>query len=256
MNGEIEQMSNIVISARKALYLNDEMDFSPSKFVLSIRFFFAPKFLVWGACEVDSVGKWFDVCKQRGLDDIKFVIPTATNSRYLLGFSNTSQGLIVCFWKNGKVSCFSPLWKFDAKQNGWSIIYKERVAINLRKEETAFIDRTEEFKNILSDIGDFATDIGFPYFSDVFHKAHETLSDSTFIELEHVPAYVPDNFKGIYYAVKTADVFGAMGSWNDSPPCYAHEMGLDKEYNNLSDQLLQQVRYHLMYVTNECWPKN
>ena len=52
-----------------------------------------------------------------------------------------------------------------------------------------------------------------------------------------------------------SDVFGAMGSWNDSPPCYAHEMGLDKEYNSLSDRLLQQIRYHLMYVTNECWKK-
>ena len=75
------------------------------------------------------------------------------------------------------------------------------------------------------------------------------------IEIADVPKQLPNEFKGVYYAVKTSDVFGAMGSWNDSPPCYAHEMGLDKEYNSLSDRLLQQIRYHLMYVTNECWKK-
>ena len=44
MNGEIEQMSNIVISARKALYEDSSIDFVPSKYVLSIKFIFAPKF--------------------------------------------------------------------------------------------------------------------------------------------------------------------------------------------------------------------
>jgi len=44
-----------------------------------------------------------------------------------------------------------------------------------------------------------------------------------------------------------------MGSWNDSPSYYAHEMGLEQKYNKLSDMLLQQIYYHLMYVSNECW---
>jgi len=28
-----------------------------------------------------------------------------------------------------------------------------------------------------------------------------------------------------------------MGSWNDSPPCYAAEKGLESEYQNLSSEL-------------------
>jgi len=47
-----------------------------------------------------------------------------------------------------------------------------------------------------------------------------------------------------------------MGSWNDSPLYYAHQKGLDKEYNELSNELLVQLRYHLMYVANECWKRN
>ena len=255
MNGEIEQMSNIVISARKALYVNGEIEFAPSPFILEMKFIFAPKLFARKTLEVDSAQKWFDICKQRGLDDIKFIIPTASD-RLLVGFSNTSQGSIVCFWKKGKVSCFSPWWKFDRKRNGWRVIYREQAGINLEKKKTTFINQTDQFKDVLSDIERFAKDIGFPYFADAFHSAHDALCDFSQIANHHVPAQVPDEFKGIYYAVETADVFGAMGSWTDSPPYYAHKMGLDKEYNELSDRLLKQLRYHLMYVVNECWRKN
>ena len=255
MNGEIEQMSNIVISARKALCENGDFEFVPSQFILEIKFIFAPKLLAWGALEVDSAQKWFDICKRRGLDDIKFIIPTASD-RLLVGFSNTSQGSIVCFWKKGKASCFSPWWEFDRKRNGWRVIYREQARIKLQEGKTAFIDRTDQLKNVLSDIERFAKDIGFPYFADAFHSAHDALCDFSQIADHHVPEQVPDEFKGIYYAVEKADVFGAMGSWTDSPPYYAHKMGLDKEYNELSDRLLKQLRYHLMYVVNECWRKN
>ena len=253
MNGQIEQMSNIVISARKALYLNCAIDFVPREYVLSIRFLFAPKFLGLGAVEAVSVGDWFDICNRRGLKDIKFIIPTAVDSYRFLGLSNTSQGLIVCFWKNGKVSCFSPWWEVDFKREGWNVVYRETVGINLEKEETVFVDRAEEFKGVLSDIGRFSTDLGFPFFSDRFQKARDALCDSTLVESDGVPKNLPDKFKGIYYAIDISDVFGAMGSWNDSPSWYAHEKGLYKEYNELSGRLLQQIRYSLMHVVNECW---
>jgi len=113
MNGEIEQMSSIVIGARKALYEDNSIDFVPSKYVLSIKFIFAPKLFSSKTIEAHSVSTWFDLCKKRGLDDIKFAIPTATNQRHLLGFSNISQGVILCFWNNGKASCFYPMWEFD-----------------------------------------------------------------------------------------------------------------------------------------------
>jgi hypothetical protein len=51
-------------------------------------------------------------------------------------------------------------------------------------------------------------------------------------------------------AADAADVFGAMGSWNDMPRGPAHEKGLDEEYESLSDELLKQVRLATLYAIN------
>lgn len=42
-----------------------------------------------------------------------------------------------------------------------------------------------------------------------------------------------------------------MGSWNDSPPYYAHEKGLENEYDSFSEELLTQIRLALLYSVNE-----
>ncbi|MDE6712320.1 MAG: hypothetical protein K2K20_01095, partial [Lachnospiraceae bacterium] len=55
----------------------------------------------------------------------------------------------------------------------------------------------------------------------------------------------------MFYASSKADVFGAMGSWNDGPPYSAHEKGLDNEYENLSNELLKQIRLAALYAINE-----
>jgi hypothetical protein len=253
MNGEIEQMSSIVCCARKALYDHKDIEFTPGKFVESISFVFSSPFAFWRTNEANSVQKWYKICQKRGLCDVKFIIPTATTQRHLLGFANTSQGVIVCFWKNGKASCFAPMWDFNNQRNGWIITYREQRGIKLSQSEITYTNQTDAFKSILLEIGAFATKIGFPYFADVFHKAYEGLCDFSRIKDHRVPEHIPTAFKGIYYAVDTADVFGAMGSWNDSPPYYADQMGLEKEYNDLSDRLFNQLRYHLMYVVNQCW---
>ena len=253
MNGEIEQMSGIVCCARKALYANKDIEFKSSKYVLSIKFVFSSPFILWRTTEAHSVGAWYNICQNRGLRDIKFLVPAETNQRHLLGFANTSQGAIVCFWKNGKASYFVPVWDFDSKHNGWNVCYREQRNITISKDVLSYSNKIEEFKSVLIDIGSFAEKIGFPYFSDVFHKAYEGLCDFGKIDEHNVPEYIPNELKGIYYAVETADVFGAMGSWNDSPPCYAEQMGLGEEYNKLSERLFKQLRYHLMHITNQCW---
>ena len=254
MNGEIQQASNIVISARKALFENKKIVFTPSKYVLSIQFLFVPKFLCSKSVKANSVCEWFNVCLQRGLKDIKFVIPTNRENKHLLGFANTSQCVIVCFWKNGNISSFCPTWEFDREKEGWKINYNEqRMKKNPIIQNLHFSDQTDEFKEILLDIGKFAAVIEQPYFADIFHNAYESLCGSETIEDNNIPKQLPNDFISIYYAVDKADVFGGMGSWNDSPPYYAHQKGLDKEYNELSNELLVQLRYHLMYVANECW---
>ncbi len=256
MNGEIRQASNIVISARKALFEHKEIDFTPSKNVVSIKFLFTPKFLS-KLVKSNSVCEWFDICLQRDLKDIKFVIPTNRDNKHLLGFANTSQPAIVCYWKNRKISCFCPTCEFDQEKEGWEINYSEqRMKKDPIIQNLHFSDRTDEFKEILLDIGKFAAVIEQPYFTDVFHNAYESLCGSENIEDDNIPKQLPNDFKSIYYAVDKADVFGAMGSWNDSPLYYAEQKGLDKEYNELSNRLLVSLRYHLMYVANECWKRH
>ena len=257
MNGEIQQASNIVISARKALFDNKEIDFTPSKYELSIQFLFIPKFLCRKSVKANSVCEWFDICLRRGLKDIKFVLPTNRENKHLIGFANTSRCAIVCFWKNGNISCFCPFWEFDREKEGWKIVYSEQ---HIKKQpifkNLHFINKSDDFKQTLLDIGKFALEIEQPYFSDIFHNAYEALCGTETIEDDNITKQLPNDFKSIYYAVDKADVFGAMGSWNDSPPYYAHQKGLDKEYNELSNELLVQLRYHLMYVANECWKRD
>lgn len=62
---------------------------------------------------------------------------------------------------------------------------------------------------------------------------------------------LPEANKRLFYASNISDVFGGMGSWNDSPPCYAYEKGLENEYKNLSSELLTQIRLALLYSVNE-----
>ena len=255
MNGEIEQMSKIVISARKALYDNKDIDFTAEKYILSVRFVFAPQFPFFKSVKANSVSEWFNVCKKRRLDDIKFLTPTKTPYIHLLGFANTSQSVIICYWENKKPTFFIPVWMYDEKENGWNVVYTERKNKCKRKKETAFPNQTEEFKSILKDIGSFASRIGFPAFTDIFNTASEALCSFSDTEDRTVPRQMPENFKGIYYAVSKADVFGAMGSWNDSPSYYAMQNGIESEYNDISARLLTQIRLNLMYVTNECWKK-
>ena len=256
MNGEIQQASNLVISARRSLYENKEIDFTPGKHVQSIQFVFAPR-LFRKQITAGSIREWFNICLRRGLKDIKFVLPSNREEKHLLGFANTSQCAIICFWEKGRISGFYPTWEFDAEKTGWTIRYQDRrmgrhtVLGNLR-----FEDRTDEFKRILLDIAEFAKQIEQPNFSDIFHDAFTSLCDGGFIDDANIPQQLPYDLKAIYFAVDKADVFGAMGSWNDSPSLYAEEKGLVKKYNELSNQLLVQLRYHLMYVVNECCNRN
>ncbi len=256
MNGEIKLSSDIVISARKALYDTKEIDFSLNYHILSINFSFEKRFLFRKTVFANSVSEWFNICLKRGLMDVKFILPAYKNDKHLLGFANTSCCLIVCYWKNGRVSCFDSFWDFDFDKKGWKVFLTEKSQKNEIFHKLYFKNQTEEFKTALSDIGKFASDIGFPHFSEVFQNAFDALNSKETISDENIPKQLPDAFKSIYYAVYKADVFGAMGSWNDSPRYYAYQKGLDKEYNTLSDNLLVQLRYYLMLVCNECWKRN
>ena len=253
MNGEIQQASSIVITARKALFEKKPIDFTPVGKVQSIAFVFAPRSWFGVSTKAKSVAAWFDLCRKRGLKDVKFIVPSGRKNRHLLGFANTSQCVIVCCWENGKTSHFCPFWEYDAAKEGWRVVYNEQYVAYNAFENLQFTEKTDEFKEILQKIGKFAAELKFPYFAKLFQEAYDALCNKKSIPSDDIPAGLPDTFKPIYYAVEKADEFGGMMSWNDSPPCIAEEKGRGREYEELSNELLVQIRYHLMYVTNECW---
>ena len=66
-------------------------------------------------------------------------------------------------------------------------------------------------------------------------------------------AALPQPSLRAFAAAGIADVFGAMGSWDDEPPSMAQEMGLGGEYDRLSDELLAQKNSAILFAMNGWW---
>ena len=252
MNAEIKHASDLVISARKALSDNSEIKISATE-SLEVRFKFISKSFLRKSLLCNSVTDWYDMCLCRGLADIKLFLPINTNEKYLLGFANTSNCAVVCIWKNKKNTVFTPIWEYDKDRLVWTITYNEQPA---KMNFTAYANTTsslENFKTILLEIQKFAENLGDQYYADVFIKAYNALNNDNDDTTNSDQIQLPYHFKNIYHAIDTADVLGAMGSWNDTPYCIAQEKGLLNQYNKLSDELLIQLRSNMMYIVNECW---
>ena len=85
-----------------------------------------------------------------------------------------------------------------------------------------------------------------------FKKAADILSGEEVPQMKKgaaIPA-IPEDMMKYYLAADVADVFGAMGSWNDEPVVAAREQHKEKDYATLSDRLLCSVRLMTMYAVN------
>lgn len=254
MNGEILQHCKIVIGAKKALRENTEIIFEPAKYENSISFNFIPKKSLFQNKEYTAgdVNKWFSACKDKRLTDIKLLSPISVKDRSLLGFANSDQSCIVCFYNN-KVTYFTAERSFNNIRKKWDILYTERLWENPPKEKTIFRNNTLPFKLILEQIRDFAETINFKGFSETFQKSADILNGDIKPDgsEEYYYALIPEENAKLLRAADNCDVFGAMGSWNDSPPYAAYKMGLEKEYDELSDKLFQEMTKAILYSVNE-----
>ena len=248
MNGEIAQICDITIAAKSALKTKNKIAYTPSKYENKIEFLFTENY------KAKNVNEWYDYCTEKRLENIKLLMPLSVKDPNLLGFVNTSQAGLVCFFKNNLITYFIPNWQH--KNNGWNITYIEYKWENSPKEKPKFYDNTKDFKEVLSKIAAFADKIDFQNFANIFTKAFDILNGDNIENVGNTfyAQYffeLPETNKKLFYASDICDVFGAMGSWNDSPPCYAAEKGLENEYNNLSSELLTQIRLALLYSVNE-----
>ncbi len=253
MNGEMLQLCRIVIAAKKALKENTDIVFEPIKYENSIKFSFIQKNSLFqkGENTANNVKEWFTACKDKGLTDIKLLAPVNVKDRSILGFSNTNQSCILCFY-NKNVTFFTAQWSFDNINRQWNTHYTERPWENPPEEKPVFCDNSAQFKLILEQIRDLAEKIDCDNFVKIFQKSINILTGEEKTDNSELPyTLLPEEKIKLFKAAEISDVFGAMGSWNDSPPYMAQEKGLEKEYETLSDQLLKQIRSAILYSVNE-----
>lgn len=102
--------------------------------------------------------------------------------------------------------------------------YQEYQWENPPAEKPRFQNNTAEFVDILRWIGEFADRIGCGSSGKIFRNAREIVDGGKEIPDRYgngMPVLLPDipeAERGLFYAASMADVFGAMGSWNDDPP--------------------------------------
>lgn len=252
MNGEMLQACRLVAAAKLALQKKEGINYESLKYEKSIVFDFLPQKSFFGTktYRASNVKEWFEKCQSYGLQDIKLLMPKTVKDRSLLGFSNTAQDSLVCFYKDGKVTYFTAGWDFDNTQKLWDITYTEHLWENAPQGRPSFADNTKEFAEVLEKIEILARDIDCDGFAEVFHSAGTILRDGV-KDTSGIGISLPEKNYGLFMAASKADVFGAMGSWNDSPPYMAHEKGLEERYEELSEELLMQLRLAILYAVNE-----
>jgi len=249
------QICYIAAAAKKALKDKSSLSYTPLKYENRIEFQFLPerKLLCKKTHKVEDVTVWYDYCLKKGLQDIKYLAPVTVKNRTILGFSNTTESSLVCFYEK-KVTYFTAQWEVDNVQKNWNILYTEQEWENAPSGKPQFENNKEHFKDVLIKIKELAYKIACNNFAVVFQKAIDILSgssDYTDTEYNLPLPEIPEENLHLFEAASTADVFGAMGSWNDSPAYMAHEKGMDNEYESLSGELLKQIRLATLYAINE-----
>ena len=248
MNGQMYQIACIVAAARKALKNDKEICYKPEKYTNKLSFQILP--LENGEATELSVSDWFENIKEKGLKDLQLFCPISVEDRGILGFSNTTQSAILCFYKDGKASYFLPNWESASAGRGVDVTYTEYEWERPFQDLPHYENNMEEFKDILARIEDLAIKIECDNFAKVFHSARNFLLDPESGKGLAEPQ-IPPQHLSIFRAASAADVFGAMGSWNDEPGWLAQDKGLGKVYDDLSDQLLRNIRLAILYAINE-----
>lgn len=254
MNGDIYLTSSITAAAKKAIQTGGGIQYTPPAHE-NISFTFLPVKRFFGrfgrkVYAAPDVPSWFAYSRRRGLEDVKFLCPVAVENRELLGFANTAQACILCFFDDGRATCFTSGWYTDRQKNMWDIVYTEQEYSVPPAEKPRFANNLDSFRKALLEIQDFAVAIGCEGFANTFEEARKILEGGD-IKRTPVMPELPELNLRLFEAAGKADVFHAMGSWNDSPPYMASEKGLEEEFDRVSEELLKNIRLAVLYAVNE-----
>lgn len=259
MNGEMHQICMLVNAARNTLAAKKDFVYPGDEYVNSLTFQFLPRKTLLGerSYTAKNPQDWFRQCVRNGVSDMKFLVPLQVPDRALLGYANTGRTCIATFYKSGSVTYWTAVWKFEQPVRKWDVEYQEYKWDDPPPDVPRFRNNKEEFMDVLQRIAAFADEIESKNFGDVFRRARDILDGKSELPDKYPngrPVRFPDlpeESLRLFHAASIADVFGAMGSWNDSPPCCAHDKGLDAEYESLSNELLRHLRLAALYAINE-----
>ena len=256
MNGEMHQICCIVAAGKRALQYGEPIQYTPAQYENAITFSCLPGKLFSGTkrCIAPRRETWFEFLQSKGLQDIALACPTDVTDKTILGFSNTTESSVLCFYQSGETSYFAPNWQFDPERRLWNTEYSEYRCPDSPSEKPRFENNTDSFRQALSDIEKLAIQIRCEGFAHIFHSAKNLLDGiGEYPDKKYGLQLPPISHEKlqIFEAASLADVFGGMGSWNDDPLCAAQDMGLDQEYQTLSDQLLKNIRLAILYAINE-----
>lgn len=195
--------------------------------------------------------RWIARCLEFELKEAGLSLPIRVKDRSLLGFSGANANGIVCRFEDFD-GVFTPDWKYDRDKKAWRVKYVERLWRGMPRDALNARDNSAEFENVLVQIRDFASKIGCENFAQTFDSALKTLRGEVAVSEYYAVSFaaLPQPSLKAFAAAGIADVFGAMGSWDDEPPSMAQEMGLGDEYDRLSDELLAQKNLAILFAIN------
>lgn len=195
-----------------------------SSFLQKARKFFTEQVAQEGREDEPASTQWRCIarCLEFGLKEAGLSLPIRVKDRSLLEFSGANANGIVCHFE-GFDSIFVPKWKYDCDKNGWCVKYVERLWHGMPQDGLSARDNAAEFAGCFNANRVFCEQDGCENFAQTFDNALKTLRGEVPVGEYYAVSFaaLPQPSLRAFAAAGIADVFGAMGSWNDEPPYIA-----------------------------------
>lgn len=252
MNGELDQLSRLVLYVKDIMRSGRVVDFKLEVYE-KLSFIPKKKFLFSKVEECNDAQSWYKLLEKRKIKDIHLLSCFGVDNIKFAGFSNSTKQGIVTEYANGKTTLWVAKWKFDEEIKVWKVCYKEFKWWAGNAPYT-YEECRRDFEKTLLEIEELARLLGFDNFAKIFKEAYDILTskgDSSIPEWarDDMPNLTEERLR-LFLAASKADVFGAMGSWNDSPEGVAYEKGLQENYEKLSHDLYVSTRKAVMNAVN------
>ncbi len=198
---------------------------------------------------ITVVDDWVSYQLACGLTSVSFWRPLSGENFMLHGLVNYGEQGIICHYKNGDAAAFKLKLLLQQEKQRWLYRYTENHLVSYDIPHDIYHDNTADFSMVLQDIAKLADDLDFPWFADRFREARAVLLGEMPYKTDVPMPHMSETGKRLMNAALISDLFGCMGSWNDSPAYQAEAKGLIS-YTTLSEALFSEIRMAVLYAAN------